>query len=522
MRTDVPRDPAAALRCAFGTIEAQIRAHAARDARHPALVQDSARLDYGELDAAMDRVAAALQRDGVHTRDTIAICAANSIDYAVVFLGALRAGVTVAPLSPSLTADAIASMLNDCGAELLFADAEAASLLATHAGETSVRCIGIADHARPLADWLPATGVRPAPIAVEPDDAFNIIYSSGTTGEPKGIVQPHAMRWAHMQRGPVYGYAPDALTLLSTPLYSNTTLVSFFPALAMGGTVALMAKFDPVAYLQCAQDLRVTHTMLVPVQYRRLLDVPDFDRYDLASFRMKLSTSAPFAAELKAEVLARWPGELVEFYGMTEGGGTCVLRTSEHRDKLHTVGVPGPGHDIRLVDDSGREVAPGGAGEVVGHSAAMMTGYHRRPEQTAEATWFDATGKRFIRSGDIGRFDDDGFLVLLDRKKDVIISGGFNIYAADLEAVLRAHASVAEAAVVGVASTRWGETPVAFVVMREPDVDASALLEWANARVGRMQRIHEVVSVDALPRSPIGKVLKRELRDRYAASRAAR
>jgi len=523
MGTDVLRDPAAALQSGFGTIEAQIRAHAARDPRRPALMQDEKRVDYAQLDAGMDRVAAALQRDGIPARATIAICASNSIDYAVVFLGALRAGVTVAPLQPSLTADAIASMLCDCGAALLFVDADAASSLAVHARAARVRCIGIAGHdARPLAEWLAAPGARPDHVAVEPGDAFNIIYSSGTTGEPKGIVQPHAMRWAHMQRGPVYGYAPDAVTLLSTPLYSNTTLVSFFPALAMGGTVALMAKFDPVAYLRCAQDLRVTHTMLVPVQYRRLLDVPDFDAYDLVSFRMKLSTSAPFAAALKAELLARWPGELVEFYGMTEGGGTCVLRASEHRDKLHTVGVPAPGHDIRLIDDSGREVGPGDAGEVVGHSAAMMTGYHHRPEQTAEATWFDASGKRFIRSGDVGRFDDDGFLVLLDRKKDVIISGGFNVYAADLEAVLCSHAGVAEAAVVSVPSARWGETPVAFAVMHDAVVDASALLEWANARLGKTQRMHDIVAVAALPRSPIGKVLKRELRERYAALRVPR
>jgi len=523
MNTGVLRDPAAGLQSAFGTIDAQIRAHAAFDPCRAALLQDAMRLDYGELDAAMDRVAAALQRDGVPARATVAICAANSIDYAVVFLGALRAGVTVAPLSPSLTAASIGSMLHDCDAALLFADADAASSLAANAGAVSVRCIGIAGHDdRPLAEWLAAPGIRPHQVAVEPDYAFNIIYSSGTTGEPKGIVQPHAMLWAHMQRGPVYGYAPDAVTLLSTPLYSNTTLVSFFPALAMGGTVALMARFDPVAYLRCAQDLRVTHTMLVPVQYRRLLDVPDFDGYDLASFRMKLSTSAPFAAALKAEVLARWPGELVEFYGMTEGGGTCVLRASQHRDKLHTVGLPAPEHDIRLIDDCGREVVRGDAGEVVGHSAAMMTGYHHRPEQTSEATWFDASGKRFIRSGDIGRFDDDGFLVLLDRKKDVIISGGFNVYAADLEAALCSHGGVAEAAVVGVPSARWGETPVAFVVMRDAPVDASALLEWANARLGKMQRMHDVVTVAALPRSPIGKVLKRELRDRYAASRALR
>jgi long-chain acyl-CoA synthetase len=352
-------------------------------------------------------------------------------------------------------------------------------------------------------------------VAIDPDAAFNIIYSSGTTGEPKGIVQSHAMRWAYAARALRFGYGPDAVALLSTPLYSNTTLVVFFPALAHGGTVVLMPRFDASAYLQLAQAERATHTMLVPVQYRRLLAAADFDAHDLSSLRHKFATSAPFPAPLKAEVLRRWPGELVEFYGMTEGGGSCILEAHRHPDKLHTVGPPAPGHEIRLIDEQGRELPPGEAGEVVGRSAGMMSGYHRRPEATREAEWFDAAGRRFIRTGDIGRFDDDGFLILLDRRKDVVISGGFNVYPSDLEAVLHDHPAVAEAAVVGVPSGRWGETPVAFVVRRpgHETPDDAALLAWANARLGKTQRLHGLRSLDALPRSPIGKLLKRALRD---------
>jgi len=286
----------------------------------------------------------------------------------------------------------------------------------------------------------------------------------------------------------------------------------------MGGAVLLMAKFDAQRYLALAEKHRVTHTMLVPVQYRRIMAQEDFDRYDLSSFRMKLSTSAPFAAGLKAEILRRWPGALVEFYGMTEGGGTCVLFAHERPDKLHTVGLPSPGHDIRMIDEQGREAAAGAVGEVVGHSRGMMTGYHRQPEETAGAVWFDATGKRYIRTGDIGRFDEDGFLILLDRKKDMIISGGFNVYPSDLEAVLRRHHDVADVAVVGVASDRWGETPVAFVVLHaEATTTGDELLQWTNARVGKMERLAAVKVIESLPRSPIGKVLKRELRDVYRA-----
>jgi acyl-CoA synthetase (AMP-forming)/AMP-acid ligase II len=253
------------------------------------------------------------------------------------------------------------------------------------------------------------------------------------------------------------------------------------------------------------------------VQYQRLMKLPVFDSHDLSAFEYKFCTSAPFHADLKAEVLRRWPGGLVEFYGMTEGGGSCVLAAHLRPDKLYTVGQPAEGHEVKLIDEQGREVPPGGTGEVVGRSGGMMSGYHGQPEKTVEAEWHDAKGRRFIRSGDIGRFDDEGFLILLDRKKDMVISGGFNVYPSDLEAVLRAHAAVADVAVVGVPSATWGETPVAFVVLAAgATATAGELKDWANAQLGKTQRLADVQLAAALPRSAIGKVLKRELREAYA------
>jgi acyl-CoA synthetase (AMP-forming)/AMP-acid ligase II len=503
----------------FSTLPAVVHQQALIAPERRALVQGGQTLSYAELDALMDRVAASLQRDRLGVGDAIAICATTSLHYAAVFLGALRAGVVVAPLAPGVTPASLQGMLRDADAKLLFLDASVRETVGPATNDALPRlALDDSDAGASFSAWLAPAGTQPQPVAITPDLPFNIIYSSGTTGAPKGIVQPHSMRWAYAKRAANYGYGPDTVTLLSTPLYSNTTLVVFFPTLTYGGTVVLMPKFDALAWLQLAQKERVTHTMLVPVQYQRLMARPEFDRFDLSSFRYKFSTSAPFPAALKADVLARWPGGLVEFYGMTEGGGSCILEAHVYRDKLHTVGKPAPGHDIRLIDDEGREVGLGEAGEVVGHSPGMMKGYHKQPDQTRAAEWFDPQGKRFIRTGDVGRFDADGFLTLFDRKKDLIISGGFNIYPSDLEAVLREHPAVQDAAVVGVASVQWGETPVAFVVLkRGTSLPAAELKDWLNARVGKTQRLADLRFVDELPRSAIGKVLKRELRDTYRA-----
>ena len=487
--------------------------------RASALADDDTALDWAALDALVDRVAASLQRGGLQAGDVVAVCAAASVRYAAVYLGALRAGVVVAPLAPSVTPDAMASMLADAQARLLFADAQGRAavppaLTAGPGALPQVALDGDASSGKPWSEWLAPEGAVPQPVDVGPEHPFNIIYSSGTTGNPKGIVQSHGMRWAHLVRGLAQGYGPDSVTLLATPLYSNTTLVSFFPGLCWGGSVRLSPKFDALRYLQTAQQIRATHTMLVPVQYQRIMALPQFGAFDLSSFRAKFCTSAPFRAELKADILARWPGALFEFYGMTEGGGTCILAAHEHPDKLHTVGQPASTSDIRLIDEDGNELPPGATGEVVGHSPGMMTGYHRQPDKTHEAEWFDATGKRFIRTGDVGRFDAQGFLTLLDRRKDMVISGGFNIYPSDLEAELRKHPAVEDVAVTGVPSEQWGETPVAFVCCRPgaPD-DATQIMGWYNARAGKTQRLAALHFIDELPRSAIGKVLKRELRE---------
>lgn len=261
--------------------------------------------------------------------------------------------------------------------------------------------------------------------------------------------------------------------------------------------------------------------MLVPVQYQRIMATPDFDKFDLSSFQNKFCTSAPFRANLKKDILDRWPGGLTEYYGMTEGGGTVILKAHLFPHKLHTVGQPAPTSDIRLINEDGIQVEVGEMGEVVGRSPAMMKEYYREPEKTKEAEWFSPEGLRFIRTGDVGRFDEEGFLTLLDRKKDMIISGGFNVYPSDIEALINTLPEVNESAVVGIHSEEWGETPVAFVVLKETaQVTTEDLKSWLNQQLGKTQRIAALVKIDELPRSHIGKILKKNLKNMWEVSNA--
>lgn len=508
----------------FGSVPELIAQQAALRPHHTALILEAQHLGFAALRAGMDRVAASLQRDGLGPGDVVAICAGTSIHYVLAYLGALRAGVAVAPLAPSATAEHLSAMLDNCGARLVLRDRDMARQWPLQAG-AALRCVALDDAPEagiPWSQWWVASGAQPQAIAPDPDWAFNVIYSSGTTGVPKGIVQSWAMRWAHVRRAVTNGYGPEAVSLCATPLYSNTTLVAALPTLALGGTLVLMRKFEAAHYLQLAEQHRATHTMLVPVQYQRLMACPSFDSTDLSRLRHRFCTSAPFSARLKAEVLRRWPGRLIEYYGLTEGGVRCELHCHDFPDKLHTVGRPGEGAEVRFIDEQGQELPCGEQGEIVGHSAGMMSGYYRLPDKTREAEWFDAQGKRFIRSGDVGHLDEDGFIVLGDRMKDMVITGGFNVYPSDIEGVLVQHPQVAECAVVGVPSAQWGETPVAYVVpTTDTQAEAEVLREWLNARVGKIQRVADLRLVDQLPRSEIGKVLKRQLREQYLQTSAA-
>lgn len=505
---------------AFVSIPELIEKQANHCGHRTALVVDSVSITFDELNRSVDHTAAFLQSAGLGYGDCIAVCGRTSIEYIVAFLGGLRAGTAVTPLPSAATAITLKSMLVDSSAKCIFYDQTTKDLVHSAASQpvtdnvlfSEMENLLKQDHCH--GDANPVRSYEN--VRIQPHWPFNIIYSSGTTGTPKGIVQSHAMRWNYFKRARSYGYHNTPTTLLSTPLYSNTTLIALFPTLAYGGTVILMPKFDAGKFLELAQQYSVTHTILVPVQYQRIMACKDFSRFDLSSFQTKQCTGSPFKPELKQKVLENWPGGLFEIYGMTEGGATFILAAHDHPDKLHTVGRLADGCEVKFMNDRDEEVPHGEIGEILGHSIGMMDQYLNRPEKTAGVEYFDDSGKRYIRSGDIGCMDEDGFLTLLGRKKEIIISGGFNIFPSDLEAVVSRHPRIKEVSVAGVPSEKWGETPVAFVVpVTAAEINSRDILNWTNPQLGKMQRLADAVVINDLPRNAVGKVLKNKLPDIY-------
>ena len=502
------------LEKAFGDFGALIGAWGTEKAAEPALADSRIQLTWHEVAQLTTRIGAGLQRDGLQRGQAVAILGTSNVQYALVYLAAIRAGGCAAPLTTSAAPAQLAAMLKDSGAMHLFVDAaKLADLEGIALGDVKIIMMdnAVGDHPA-LIDWMAQDGAAFAEVTPAATDPFNIIYSSGTTGTPKGIIHSHGMRWHQMAGGIKSIYSRDTRSLASTPLYSNTTLAVFLPTMCHGGFARIMEKFDALTYLGHAQADKTTHTMLVPVQYQRLMAHADFGHYDLSSFIVKFCTSAPFAAELKADVLKRWPGGLVEIYGMTEGGVVCMLQAHHHPDKLHTVGQPVTGHELIVLDEDDNRLPAGSKGVLTGRSPTMMSGYKNQPEKTREMEWRDADGNVWLKTGDIGIVDEDGFVSIVGRAKDMIISGGFNIYPKDLEELLEQQPEVAEAAVVGMPSEAWGETPVGFVRLRDDAAVPEDILLRVNNQLGKTQRISVLYPIDEMPRSHIGKLLKTELR----------
>lgn len=488
----------------------------------PALVCDEVVLSWAEFDRASNRIANGLCSLGVTRGDRIVVLMRNSLEMVEVMFGALKCGAAVVPLNTAVADPAVRAMIDDCGATVVAASDEHCARIDTlRPALHGVRhFLGVNAPAR---GWLDIAAFRDAqshaPFTVElaDDDLCNIIYSSGTTGLPKGIVHTHRRRldWAY-DLAIALRYHGGAITLCSLGLYSNISWVGLLCTLLAGGTVVVARAFEAPAVLELIARRRITHTSMVPVQFQRFVADRAFTRFDLTSLHAVMCCGSPLAVDLKRTLIERLGCDFIELYGLTEGVIT-TLAPEDAGSKLASVGKPLLGTDIRIIGEDDREVPRGESGEIVSRGRIIMAGYHERPEANSESTWTDEQQRAWLRTGDIGRLDEDGFLYVVDRRKDMIISGGQNVYPADIEAVMITHPGVAEIAVIGAVSTQWGETPFAVVVLQAgAAADAEELMRWTNERVGKQQRIAGVAFRDSLPRNPNGKILKRELRREYA------
>jgi long-chain acyl-CoA synthetase len=491
-----------------------------------AVVCGERRLTWPEFHERVNRIANGILSLGLERNDKVAIVLSNSVEFLELFWGIVRAGCVAVPVNTMLTSEVVVRVLNSCDARLVFAEESTADQIDAErsglAGVTGDRlfCIGPARDGWGSSEELIAAA-SPAPPAVvnQPDDAMTIMYSSGSTGVPKGIEHTHEARMVY-PLGFGMGLKVDrySVAVVTTPMHASGSWITIFPVMYRGGTVVLMPKYTPEEFLDIVEREGATHTFMVPTMYIALLQAPDLAQRDTKSLRVLLTSGQALATATAEALQAACPNsDLYECYGLTEG--VILLRLPEDADhgKYDSVGKPLLLDEVRIIDGDGKELPQGESGEIVGYGLGVMTGYYNEPERTAGATWISPEGIAYLRTGDIGWIDPDGFLFLAGRLKDMIKSGGINIYAVDIEDVFMRHPSVKEAAAIAVPHEKWGETPLLVVVAEQDvEVDADELREWGNQRLSKYQRVSRIVVQDDMPRATYGKIHKDRLRQQFA------
>lgn len=478
-------------------------------------------LTYGEVDAMTDRVATGLRGAGLEPGDTVALSLPNLPEFVYTLFGALKAGLTVVPLNPLLKAPEISYHLRDSGAKLLVAFggfAEEAATGVAGAGDVPLYVVPVAPGAPEPADGLPfdalygdeAGDVEPR----NPDDTAVVIYTSGTTGKPKGAELTHfQMFMAATVAAETFDYREDDVSLAVLPLFHVFGLSSVMgTAIRSGATMVLVPRFEVPAVLDAIERHRVSVFCGVPTMFVALLHADQGGR-DLTSLRVCVSGGASIPGEVLRGFEAAYPGApVLEGYGLSETCAMATFNRSVDDRRVLSIGKRLWGIEVRVVDADERPLPPGpeNVGEIVLRGHVVMKGYLGRPDATAEAMrggWF--------HTGDLGYGDEDGFFYIVDRKKDLVIRGGFNVYPREVEEVLNEHPAVLEAAVVGRPDERLGEEVVAFVSLR-PGTSAAPeeVVAFCRERLAAYKYPREVVVIDDLPKGPSGKVLKTELRAR--------
>lgn len=468
----------------------------------------AATTSFRELDEQSAHVAGALRERDVRVGDRVAIMLPNLPAFPAIYYGILRAGGVVVPMNPLLKAREVAYYLEDSGANLIFAWQGVADEAAKGAEKASAEVVEVDQTA--FADFLATATSAPDVVDRHGDDTAVILYTSGTTGQPKGAELTHANLRCNVDIvcADLLELTHEDVIFGGLPLFhSFGQTVTLNTAVASGACLSLLPRFDPGKALQVLAGHRATVFAGVPTMYGALLAHPDRSAYDVSALRLCVSGGAAMPVEVLRGFEQAFECKILEGYGLSETSPAASFNHPDRERKPGSVGTPIRGVQMRVLDERGQEVAQGDVGEIVIRGHNIMKGYWQRPEETAAAIpdgWF--------RTGDMGRVDSDGYFSIVDRKKDMIIRGGYNVYPREIEEVLYEHAAVAEAAVIGVPHQYLGEDVAAAVALK-PGSSATPdeLREFVKSQVALYKYPRQLWIVDALPKGPTGKILKREI-----------
>lgn len=478
----------------------------------------------GELLDNANRIANALRARGLETGDAVTVLAPNSIELIEIYLGALQVGLYLTPVNFHLVGPEVAYILDDTDAKVFiaherFADVARAAVEEASFPADATFSVGAVEGFRPMAEL---TDGQPTTTPEGRTTGAAMHYTSGTTGRPKGVrrglaeIDPSDMGELMAYLPNLFGIGPrdGHVHLTVSPLYHTAVLMWTGNALHLGHTVVLMDKWDAEETLRLIETHQVTYSHMVPTQFVRLLDLPEQTRarYDMGSLRNMIHGAAPCPREIKHRMIDWWGDTIQEYYAATEGGGT-VISAAEWKEHPGSVGTAWPGSEIRIYDEDGNQLPPGTIGTV--YMQLMADFEYKGDDAKTKANRIE----NFFTVGDLGEMDEDGHLYLRDRKADMIISGGANIYPAEIEGELINHPAVQDVAVFGIPNPDWGEEIKAVIELHEghepSDRLADEIIEWAGTRMGRFKLPRSIDFVDALPREPNGKLIKRKLRDPY-------
>ncbi len=508
-----------------------VRVHGRERAEHLALVQDERRMSWGELLDRSARVAQALSDAGVGAGDRVAFLDKNGVEHFEVFFGAAMLNAVCVDVNWRLAAPEVQFIVDDADAKVLVVGPDFVPILDEIVGQlpkvNKVVVIGAHPDHEDHADWLARYPAEDPGADSGPDDTAFQLYSSGTTGRPKGVMLSNSNFFSLLPLAKdIWELDENSVNLIAMPLFHIGGGGWATAGMYEGCTSVIFRELDPAALIRLIERERITHAFLVPAVLQFMLMVPGVEDADYSSLEVFVYGASPISEEVLARCVEMFkPCKFWQAYGLTETTGAVVnLPPEDHdptgpnRHRLRSCGVAGPGVELRIVGEDGESELPAGeVGEIWIRSPQVMTGYWRNPEETAKAV----TSEGWFKSGDAGYLDADGYLYIHDRVKDMIVSGGENVYPAEVENVLMKHDAVADVAVIGVPHEKWGETAKAIVVAApgaaQDDDTAADIIAFAKSQLATFKCPTSVDWIDVLPRNPSGKILKKDLREPYWA-----